>query len=180
MKKCNQLLLVIFCTPFIMMFNGCGKDGSDGLAYLKFDWDQYVFGYWDNNPGVPSTIRKNTDYRVMPKTYDFEYYCTDDVDVWGYEGTYTIRINEGKEGSWFTDGDDGKDRYHSFYLSGSGGQFSFVDKSMPANLKIRNELGKNYMYGFSYDRKYVGEIIHLIFYTENAIIFVEKQKFVIE
>lgn len=110
---------------FILFLFSCGKDGSDGIAYLSFTWDLYVDSYSDNCSDVPSTIYEGEDYRVKPGKYSFEYYCSDgDGNNWSYEGNFTININEGEEGGFFKDGDDGKDNYYTLNLSGSGSSFN--------------------------------------------------------
>jgi len=118
MKK----MLLIFAALFSFIFMlGCGEDGQPGQAYLSFDWDYYVDWYEDNNSNVPYTIYPNTDYNVEPGTYSYEYGCSDGYgNVWGFYGTYTITVNPGEEGSMFSDGNDGADKFYEFILTGYG------------------------------------------------------------
>lgn len=115
--------LFIFFAMFIsiILLSGCGEDGQEGRAYLSFDWDWYVDWYNDNNPGVPYYIYENTDYESSAGTYSFEYGCSDGQgNFWSFYGTYTLTVNPGEEGSLFSDGADGADKFYTLYLRGSG------------------------------------------------------------
>ncbi|MBS4013808.1 MAG: hypothetical protein KGZ97_08615 [Bacteroidetes bacterium] len=78
MKKFKLSFLILAVGLFLI--TGCGKDGLDGKATLKFDWDWYVDTYWDSNPGVPTTISKMVPYNTQPGTFTYEYDCSDAYD----------------------------------------------------------------------------------------------------
>jgi hypothetical protein len=157
----NRLTLPSFLLALCFVF-GCGIDGREGTSYLAFNWDWYVDSYWDNNPGVPSTINAFSDYRVNPRTYSYEYACSDGLgDYWGYEGTYSIRFNNsGESASLFRDGDNGRDRYHLFFLGGFGSTFSVDERSIPEPQKEpKTIIHKQPLAVGVADREYIGEPI---------------------
>jgi hypothetical protein len=115
MKKIIVLLLLIIAAG--ILFNGCGKDGKDGLSYLNIDWVFAPISYWDNNAGIPDVFFKSQDYRCNPGTYDFEYTAW---DYTYYFGTYTLTINMGEKGGFITDGKDGADKFFALWLYSTG------------------------------------------------------------
>lgn len=167
--------LITFLLMFLLM--SCGKDGNDGLAYLQFTWDWYVDSYSDSNSNTPSTINKNTSYKVNPGTYTYDYNCSDgEGGYWGYEGTYTISINKGEEAALFSDGEDGRDKHYTFSLSGNGGTFG--TKSNKIN-RHKDLIPSNIDYS-SFNKQYVGEMETEIIYSNNLVIEITKQKFILE
>lgn len=168
--------LLFIAILFGLLFGGCGKDGIDGKAYIAFDWDWYVDYYWDNNPDVPTTINRNTNYNSNPGSFSFEYDCSDGAgSYWYYTGTYSISINNGTEASTFRDGDDGSDRYYKFLLNGNGYNLSYTDKSAEMKKNSNSALTKQTPNHANRNVTYIGEPVYEVFYTENAIIEVTKQ-----
>ncbi len=114
---CMLLLLTV-----LMMFGCKGKNGLDGKIFLKI-WLVNCTSYWDNNPGIPFGFNSSTFYLCNPGTFDYEYYTTDD---WHWWGTYTVVAEEGEEGGWFVNGDDGADRYYTLTCTSSGPSLTFT------------------------------------------------------
>ncbi|MBN2833360.1 MAG: hypothetical protein JXR48_00180 [Candidatus Delongbacteria bacterium] len=99
----------------LLLLISCGKDGSDGNVYCAVYLGYGVYGYYDNNPGIPSTFYNGEYYKSSAGTYDFGY----EDDYKYYWGTYTLTQNEGEAGGVFTDGDDGEDTYFTNYCYSS-------------------------------------------------------------
>lgn len=153
MKKLLLFLTVIIGFMFI---SNCGEDGSQGRAYLKFSWDSYVDWYTDNNPSIPYSIYEGQNYETSPGVYSYEYGCSNSSSVWGYYGTYSITVNPGEEGSLFTDGADGSDKFYTFMLGGYGAWMqkpleNLIDKKK--NLYLLKEFDDSY-----YEKVNVGEV----------------------
>ncbi|MDY6792863.1 MAG: hypothetical protein SWH54_16485 [Thermodesulfobacteriota bacterium] len=115
MKK----LIFVFVLLLISMMGltGCGDDGDDGNSYVAIDWVYAPISYWDDNPGIPSVFYRGEYYLTQAGIYNFDYVAWDGS---GYIGTYTITVDEGEDGSLFSDGDDGDDLYFTIWLLSSG------------------------------------------------------------
>ncbi len=85
-----------------------------------------------NFPQLPAVGYYGTYYEHPPGTYWGEYIAWD----FSYHSVnYTIEVNEGEEGGLFwTDGDDGADRYYKMWLYSWGAEIYYYDeKSISAN-----------------------------------------------
>ncbi len=141
---CLMLLLSV-----LMMFGCKGKNGLDGRIYLKI-WLINCTSYTDNNDGIPFGFSTTTFYLCDPGTYDYEYYTEDD---WHWWGTYTLVAEEGEEGGWFVNGDDGADRHYTLTCQSSGPTLTYTlgkngpSKTIPAIQTGDNEFEINHSDG---------------------------------
>lgn len=118
MKKKNLnsffLAIIIAC-----MITSCGSDGKDGKYYLSIDDVTCVSRYWDDNSCIPYNLRYYSYNGPCSnnKTFNYEFdLCTGG----GWKGTYYVSVNEGKEGGFISDGEDGSNRYYTLSLYSSG------------------------------------------------------------
>lgn len=96
----------------ITVVEGPGPRGYDGNAYFGVDYDfRAPYGYWDNNPSIPTDPIIGDYYYTNPGLFDFEFYETRD-DFW--YGTYEIFINRGGPGRPY--GEPGRDGYDTYLL----------------------------------------------------------------
>ena len=168
--------LLVFILLSVIVIN-CGSDGVDGDAYLSFEWDWYVDGYGDDNPGIPSSISENVNYKVNPGTYEFAYVCSDgEGNSWYFDGTYKIKIEEGTEGGFLTDGDDGDDKYYTLDLDGIYGASLY--KTTATTKQKRWNLTKSIIDPEKY-QKYGEPMIETSNHGKYLFI-VEKQMYVIK
>lgn len=111
------IIALISVTSFI---TSCGKDGIDGETYLSISDDgNCISSYTDDNPCIPYGFSYGVSYGPCDEgTYDYEYYfCSSS----GWYGTYSIYVNEGTEGGFLHNGEDGSDEWSTFYLGTGGG-----------------------------------------------------------
>ena len=96
-----------------------GQDGEDGDVYIAYSWVVGPFTWWTNDPALAGEIYiiNGRYYPALPGTYDFQYQSWDG-SVW--EGSYTIYVDEGKPGMFFTDGADGEDLYFELLCLSTG------------------------------------------------------------
>jgi len=119
MKKIAVLIVV--CVGLLML-TGCGKNGRDGNVFLQLDYAILPLAYADNNSDIPSSFSYNVYYECYAGTYSFHYTAWDG-STWN--GTYTLSINYGQQGTLFSDGADGRDTYYTLFLYASGPSFSY-------------------------------------------------------
>ena len=115
MKKLIFVLVLLLIS--MMGLTGCGDDGDDGNSHTAIDWVFTPLSYWDDNSGIPNTFFRGEYYLTQAGTYNFQYTAWDGSM---YIGTYTIYIDEGEDGFWFIDGDDGDDLYFTLWLYSTG------------------------------------------------------------
>lgn len=125
MKKLTPVLITI------MLFSGCGKDGSDGLAFIQYynagSGEVVDFETTDLNYTIDSW-RWDVEYQqIEPSTHEYtlQYldYLTNDTLL--FEGIYEITVNKGGSASGMDDGVDGKDRYYNFWIDRYGVDFEY-------------------------------------------------------
>lgn len=130
----------------LFLLIGCGKDGSDGKAFISFFWSTCPEYYSDDNSSTPSTIYIFIYYQSPSGTYHFEYAIYDNDDwLWFYTGTYKLTINEGEPGGFLTNGADGDDKYFDMYLgvngpSLTGGKYSNPQSDSISFINDKHEL----------------------------------------
>jgi hypothetical protein len=106
---------IIYSCILIILIISCGKDGSDGKAYLALSWVSInSIGGFDQ---LPYSIENDQYYEHSPGSYSGWYVSWDD-SYWTV--SYTLEINYGEEASGFIDGDDGMDNYYTLLLHSSG------------------------------------------------------------
>jgi len=121
----QKRIIVLFSILFIIfLFVNCGQQGKDGKAYVTFDWDDNFVCFTNDNIDIPNKLVKNYVYESLPGTYNYRYYYkyyTNNAYIEKvYKGKYTIEINKGEPGGFFTDGEDGLDKYYNIFLSSTG------------------------------------------------------------
>lgn len=114
------VFLTVMFSFFVFLLTGCGDDGADGKAFLSINWLFDPLYFTDNNPSTPSQGVNGQYYQTSPGTYSFTYTAWDDSR---WSGTYTITIDEGEEGGFLEDGEDGKDKYFALYCYSIGPSF---------------------------------------------------------
>jgi hypothetical protein len=161
----------------VLILASCGKDGSNGVAFIALDWDFYVDGYNDNNSSIPGSISRNFDYSTKPGTYTCDYVCSDGSgDVWYWNYQYTIRINFGEEGKFLSNGDNGKNRHYKLFLSG------LSNASLSVTEKQNSKKAKKSLPRFNLPdgkRIYIGESQVEELVQNGLIITIKKQRFII-
>jgi len=120
----KKALLILTLLAILLISFGCmGKDGLLGRIYLRIQLINFI-RYWDNNDGILYNFRQMVYYQCDQGTYSFEY---DTADGWEWEGTYTMIADEGEEGQWFVNGEDGADRRYTLTCQSSGPTFAYIE-----------------------------------------------------
>ncbi len=170
----------LFVLIIMFLILSCGKDGKDGNAYLSFEWDVYVDSYWDNNPDIPDPFYASLDYLVQPGTYEYEYYCSDGTgEEWYWDGTYTIVIDKGEKGGFFSTGPDGSDNYFRLDMIGlTGPEFYYM--KIKANFEVKESLTTPTIDLSLYNKIPIGFPETTVQYSNNGSMTITGQWFKLE
>ena len=191
----RKLMYVSAIAVIAIALIGCqdgrdGRDGDDGEAFLGFEWDWYVDAYGDNNPSIPDVISDEIYYETQPGTFSFRYDCSDLINEWYWEGTYSIAINygepgeEGESASLFSDGEDGEDGkdgediYWDMMLDGIDGVSMTYHKNIAAQKEVKTELSH---LGRDFDKSNYhaeGAVVTKTVVSGDKIMTIEKQLYV--
>jgi hypothetical protein len=96
-----------------------GPDGTDGVVYLSFTWEEKPETYTDTNPAVNGFPRFETPVQSQVGRYEFEYRFSDGS---GWAGYYELlEAEEGGDGKFFRKkGKKGRDSRYEMALSRDG------------------------------------------------------------
>jgi hypothetical protein len=122
MEGMMRRILVFGFVLSILLFAGCGEDGTDGDAFLAYNWVYTPLYVADTIPDLPDIVYAGKNYNVSPGTYSCVYTAWDGSS---YSGTITIYIDEGEEGGWIRDGDDGDDNFFELFFYATGPAIDF-------------------------------------------------------
>jgi len=125
----KKVFIVFFAIAFTTILISCGEDGSDGDAFIGFNWVGTVW-YSDNIPSTPSKPEYGEWYNTQPGKYTLNYYHELNPGI-DWELTFTISINKGTEGGLITDGEDGDDKYFEIGLWSDGPEVYDYSGSAP-------------------------------------------------
>jgi hypothetical protein len=94
---------------------GCSEPGVDGTSYVAIDWEATPQAI--SFPSFPSTVYAGEYVQHSAGNHQGEY-----LDYYGYywESNYSVTVDEGTEGTLFSDGEDGSDMYFTLWLNTSG------------------------------------------------------------
>lgn len=112
----NKSRLSVLFSLVLLLFS-CGKDGKRGDVYIRITNASGICpitAYTDNNPGIPNSFYLNTFYNCNPGTYSYSYIACQQY----WRGTYTITAEEGKDGGFLSNGDNGKTRKYTLQCWG--------------------------------------------------------------
>ena len=165
MKK--LLIFVLIAVILISLPMGCGKDGADGLAFLRITFLYQALTYWDNNDGIPYGFNWHQYYEVLAGTYNFNYTAWD-ASYW--VGTYTITIHAGEKGGLLKSGADGADINWSLYLYSIGPSIVESEANHQSELALGKQAGMSPSDVFSCEKS------KLTGYTLDPQVIVEEQQ----
>lgn len=113
----NSQLKFILLFSFMLFLFSCGEDGKQGDVYIRITNGSGVCpisSYTDNNPGIPNTFYLNAYYKCNPGTYSYTYIACQEY----WRGSYVITAENGEDGGFLSDGDNGKTRRYTLQCWG--------------------------------------------------------------
>ena len=115
-SKPSSLKLSLLLSIMLFLFS-CGKDGKSGDVYIRITNASGICpitAYTDDNSGIPNSFYLNTYYKCNSGTYRYSYIACQQY----WYGTYTITAEDGKDGGFFSNGDNGKTKRYTLQCWG--------------------------------------------------------------